>query len=152
MATEAIQQGYVLGPDEGERIQNLGLRLLTTSASTSNTFMAAECTNPGPGGPPLHTHRSVDEFYYVLAGRYRFAIGDETRDGGPGTAVYVPRGTSHTFASVGPDEGKILAFTLPATERFLREMSKLQDGGVDQRNMTEFFRAFDSEITGPPLM
>lgn len=143
---------YVLQPEEGQRIDNLGLRLLATGARTGDALTAAVCTNPGPGGPPLHIHAAIDELYYVLKGRYRFKIGDDEIEGGPGTFAYVPRGTAHTFASVGPEEGQMIAVTLPGTERFLYGISDLQSHGMDQQDMVEHFRNFDSEIIGPPLI
>jgi mannose-6-phosphate isomerase-like protein (cupin superfamily) len=144
-------EGYALSTDGGERIENLGLRLLATADQTAGALMAAECTNVGPGGPPLHSHEAIDEFYYVLRGRYGFQIGRDRHEGGPGTFVFIPRGASHTFASVSEEEGKILAFTLPAFDGFIRGISELQTRGFDQVDMIEHFHAFQSEIDGPPL-
>lgn len=146
------QKGYLLPAAEGEKIENLGLRLLATGDQTAGALMAAECANTGPGGPPLHSHETIDEFYYVLQGLYGFQIGDMRYEGGPGTFVYIPRGASHTFASVGEQEGKILAFTLPAFDVFIRGISELQARGIDQVEMVEHFHAHQSEIDGPPLI
>jgi len=144
-------RAYVLQPDEGETIDILGLRILAADEDTGGVLTAAVCTNPGPGGPPLHNHVAVDELYYVLRGRYRFKVGDEEVEGGPGTFASVPRGTSHTFASVGSDEAQLLAITLPGTERFLREMADLQERGTDQPEMVDHFQRYSSSIDGPPL-
>src|SRR5579875_3431004 len=92
-------QAYVLQPNEGQMIDELRLRVLATEALTGGALMALVCTNPGPGGPALHTHHAHDELYLVLKGRYRFKLGDREHEGGPGTFVYAPRGTTHTFAS-----------------------------------------------------
>lgn len=143
---------YVLQPEEGERINNLRLRMLATGALTGDTLMAVECVNPGPGGPLEHIHASHDEFYYVLQGRYRFKIGEDEHDGGPGTFAYVPRNTSHTFASLGPEEGKLLTFSLPGLDGFLRCMSERIAAGAGDQEMTGFFREFDSEVTGSHLI
>ena len=143
---------YVLQPDEGETIDELRLRVVATESSTGGTLMAVECVNPGPGGPALHTHFSHDEAYYVLAGRYRFDIAGAEHEGGPGTFVYAPRGTTHTFASVGPEEGRILAISLPGLEDFLRRMAALPSNGDRREGLDELFRDFDSEINGPPLV
>jgi mannose-6-phosphate isomerase-like protein (cupin superfamily) len=145
-------QAYVLQSGEGERIENLHLRFMATNEQTGGALMAGECFNPGPGGPPLHVHYSHDELYLVLQGRYRFQIGQDVHEGGAGMFAYVPRGTSHTFASVGPEEGRIFAMSLPGLDEFIRRMSTLQTGGVDQSEMVDLFHDFDSEITGPPLV
>jgi len=145
-------QAYVLQPEEGQLIENLRLRTLATNAQTGGTLLAGVVNNPGPGWPPLHTHLAIDELYFVLRGRYRFKISDQEYEGGPGTFAYVPRRTSHTFASVGPEEGQLLSITLPRTEQFIQGISELQERGVDQQEMVEHFHAFQTEIDGPPVV
>lgn len=143
---------YFLRSEEGKVIENLRIRIQASNASTGGTLMAGEAVNPGPGGPPLHTHRSHDELYLVLEGTYRFKINDEEYEGGPGTFAYAPRGTTHTFASVGPGQGRIFCITLPGLEEFLQQMAALSERGADEKQMLELFQNFDSEINGPPLV
>jgi quercetin dioxygenase-like cupin family protein len=88
----------------------------------------------------------------VLQGRYRFKVRDREYEGGPGTFVCAPRGTSHTFASVGSEEGRLFSLTLPGAEQYLQGMAELQERGVDQQEMVEHFHAFQTEIDGPPLV
>lgn len=154
MTTETREsvQAYVLQPGEGQFIENLRLRIVATNALTGGALMAVECTNPSPGGPVLHTHRVHDELYLVLQGRYRFKIGDEEHEGGPGMFVYAPRGTTHTFASVGPEEGRIFALSLPGLEHFLEQMATLPLRGNTREGLVELFHDFNSEINGPPLV
>lgn len=155
MTVETISekaQAYVLQPGEGQLIENLHLRILATNALTGIAVMAAVCTNPGPGGPVLHTHHAHDEFNLVLQGRYRFKIGDEEHEGGPGMFVYAPRGTTHTFASTGPEEGRIFAISLPGLEHFLERMAELPLRGNTREGLAELFHDFDSEVNGPPLL
>jgi len=154
MITETRREtarAYVLRPEEGQHIENLRLRIVATNDLTGGSIMAADCVNPGPGGPPLHTHYAHDELYLVLAGRYRFRIGEDDQEGGPGTFVYVPRGTSHTFAGVGPEEGRLFTVSLPGLEHFLERMSELNDTGADQAAFEALFHEYQSEIDGPPL-
>lgn len=145
-------RAYVLQPEEGQRIEALHLRIVATNALTGGALMAVECTNPGPGGPVLHTHHAHDELYFVLQGRYRFKIGDAQYEGGPGTFAYAPRGTTHTFASVGPEEGRVLSVSLPGLEHFLERMATLPIQGNTREGLTELFLDYDSEINGPPLV
>ena len=155
MTTQTVREGaqaYVLQPGEGQVIEDLHLRVMATNALTGGALMAAICTNPGPGGPALHTHHAHDELYLVLQGRYRFKIGGEEHEGGPGMFVYAPRGTTHTFASIGPEEGQILNITLPGLERFLERMAALPVRGNTREGLVELFHDFDSEINGPPLV
>jgi quercetin dioxygenase-like cupin family protein len=46
---------------------------------------------------PLHLHTSAAEFYFVVAGRARFTLGDEVIEGTPGTALYMPIGMPHAI-------------------------------------------------------
>ena len=66
----------------------------------------------GVDGQQPHTE---DEAYYVVRGRGRVSVGDETRDVGPGSVVFVAAAVSHRFHDVteeltllvmfGPAEG-----------------------------------------------
>ena len=145
--------GYVMQPEQGERLENLRVRLLATGALTGGAMSALECVNPGPGGPPLHTHHAHDELYFVLQGRYRFRIGDAEQEGRPGTFVYVPRGIIHAFASVGPEEGRLFSASFPAgLEHFLEGMAELQARGAAEEEYVALHSAYQSEINGPPLI
>jgi len=153
MQTQVVlAQPYDLQPDDGRYLDDIRVRLVATNALTGGQMMAGECVNPGPGGPPLHTHHSHDEAYLVLGGRYGFKVRDRTFEGGPGTFVYVPRDTVHTFASLGPDEGRIFCITLPGLDQFLERMSGIAARGGGDEEMAALFADFDSEINGPPLM
>jgi len=62
-----------------------------------------------PGEPwliaPLHLHRNDDEAWYVLEGRLCVQMGEEVVEASAGSAVFVPRGTPHTYWN--PDEGPV---------------------------------------------
>ena len=147
------ESGMVLQPDEGTVIEELHVRVVASAEVTGGAVSAAVCTNPGPGGPPLHTHHAHDEYYYVLKGRYRFRIGDRTVEGGPGMFVAAPRNTSHTFASVGPEEGQMFFFVAPGgIEKFLERMANLPANANGRDGLAQLFADFDSEIDGPALL
>jgi mannose-6-phosphate isomerase-like protein (cupin superfamily) len=149
--TPALLPAFV-APDEGQMLQTLGLRLALDDATTGGAFTAGIVTNPGPGGPPLHTHHAMDEFMIVLRGRYRFQLGNTISSGGPGTTALFPRGISHSFASEGPGEGSLFFVTLPSSEAFLRGLAELYAAGVSPHDADEYFSRFDSRIDGPPLV
>src|SRR5215471_8962035 len=71
--------------------------------STADSFVIAEWQDPGgPTDPPryiapLHIHHHDDEAWYVLEGVLRVKVGDKEVEAQPGSAVMVPRGTSHTY-------------------------------------------------------
>lgn len=142
---------YALQPGEGRLLDTLRVRILATEA-LAGALMAGEVVNPGPGGAALHTHHGHDELYLVLEGRYRFKLEDAEHEGGPGMFVYAPRGTCHTFASVGPEKGRLFFITLPSLEGFLERLNALPEGDNTRAEAAAIFRAFDSEINGPSLI
>jgi quercetin dioxygenase-like cupin family protein len=97
---------------------------------------------PGSGVPP-HIHEQQEEAFYVLEGTFSFRIGDKTMTSGPGSFVFVPRGTLHSFQNIGADTGKVLLTNnLPgAHERFFRDV------GVPVTDMASF-----TPPDGPPDM
>lgn len=66
-------------------------------------FVIAEWQDPGgPPGPPrwiapLHLHRNDDEAWYVLEGTLCVQVGKDVVEAHAGSAVFVPRGTPHTY-------------------------------------------------------
>ncbi len=71
-------------------------------------FVVAEWKDlGGPPGPPrwiapLHLHRNDDEAWYVLEGALCVRVGQEVVEAPAGSAVFVPRGTPHTYWNPGP--------------------------------------------------
>jgi quercetin dioxygenase-like cupin family protein len=57
--------------------------------------------NPG-GGMPLHTNE-VEHEQYVLRGRGRVVIGDETIEVERDDVVYIPAGVPHSYDSIGDE-------------------------------------------------
>lgn len=83
-----------------------------------------------PGlGPAAHRHRDCDETFYVLAGEFRFVVGEQIETVGPGSLVFIPRATPHTLRNVGPDNGKLLTITNPAgLETFFERVGAMPYG------------------------
>jgi|SRR5579872_611499 len=153
MTAETLKPGpYVLPAHEGRYIETLNLRILADGQHTGDQMLAAVMTNPVPGGPPLHTHHSHDELYYVLEGHYRFRVGEEELEGGPGTFVYVPRGTPQTLANVGPSAGRVFQITLPGFDGFVERMAELPLEGSKRVGVEDLFRDYDTDQNGPPLL
>src|SRR5260370_22115338 len=79
-----------------------------TIGSTDDAFVIAEWRDAGgPAGAPrfiapLHLHHSDDEAWYVLEGTLCVRVGDKDVEARTGSAVFVPRGTPHTYWNPGP--------------------------------------------------
>jgi quercetin dioxygenase-like cupin family protein len=66
--------------------------------------------------PPVHTHATEDEIFYVLRGALTFQCGDETFDVGDGGFVFLPRGVPHGYTIRSDGDVRLLAVTSPAQE------------------------------------
>jgi mannose-6-phosphate isomerase-like protein (cupin superfamily) len=53
-----------------------------------------------------------DEVYYVISGRSRMTVGDETRDVGPGSVIFVAATVPHRFHDIA-EELRIVVFFAP---------------------------------------
>src|SRR5262249_9758269 len=69
---------------------------------------------PPAGGPPLHYHLYEDELYIVQEGRVSFTVNGDHIEGGPGTVVFAPRGSVHTFRNTGCFPSRMLVSTQPS--------------------------------------
>jgi quercetin dioxygenase-like cupin family protein len=89
----------VLDAQQGRALWHLGalMSFKAVGAETGGQFWALEGLADSHMAVPLHVHTEEDEIWYVLAGEIAFTVGGETRLGGPGTFVYIPRGVPHTF-------------------------------------------------------
>src|SRR5690349_11421769 len=75
-------------------------------------FVAVHATPNG--GPPPHRHRGEHEIFYVVDGTYAFIKGDESFTAGPGEAVFLPRGSLHTYNNIGSSPGELLVTAAPS--------------------------------------
>lgn len=104
---------------------------------------------------PLHSH-PWDELTYVLEGEMDFTVGGETRTGGPGTLVTLPRGIPHTLRVRAPT-ARFLMITVGARSvDFLREVGEAYRQGPTLERLVEVARrhgvtpAFDPPAADPP--
>jgi len=70
-----------------------------------------------PDGAALDdVHDDEDHVFYVLSGRAKADVGDDTFEVGPGDALYVPRGTNHNFSIIGGEVFRIAVVFSPARD------------------------------------
>jgi mannose-6-phosphate isomerase-like protein (cupin superfamily) len=119
---------------------------------TGGTLTAFENVIAPEDGPPLHTHASEDESWYVLEGALRFRLRDEILPAAAGAFVFVPRGTPHCFQNVGAEPARILVlFTPSGMERFFDDVAELPPGRVDPSVFQALGGGVGMEVLGPPL-
>jgi mannose-6-phosphate isomerase-like protein (cupin superfamily) len=92
-------KAYTLAANEGRALWHLSalMNFKALTAETDGSFWAVEGLADQHMAVPLHAHSQEDEVWYVLEGEIAFTVGSETNLLGPGSFVFVPRGTPHTF-------------------------------------------------------
>jgi quercetin dioxygenase-like cupin family protein len=146
---------YVVEPGQGETIQGPAGGPLTFKARGAETggqlTLFENIIAPGDG-PPLHTHGSEEESWYVLAGNLRFRLRDELQDASAGSFVFVPRGTPHCFQNIGATPARIIViFTPSGMERFFDRFAAIPEGADPRAAFGSIGREVGMEVLGPPL-
>lgn len=109
----------------------LDMKVLLTTENTGGAFSAVVCVHQPGEGPPPHFHTGQDEYFYVLEGTYEMTVDGKTSEVGPGTMVFLPRGTVHGFKTISAGPGKMLDWSLPGgQDRYFREIDALGKGGA----------------------
>ena len=157
---EARNSGTYLPPGGGKSVWLVGdlITVKLEGEDTGGAYSLVEETTPPEGGPPPHIHHNVDETLYVLAGEVEVMAGEQTIPANAGATIYIPRGTLHTFRTVGTSPSRILALSSPGGfEKFFfeagepaREGSSAPEGEPDVRRIVGIGQKYGLEIPPPP--
>jgi quercetin dioxygenase-like cupin family protein len=109
-------QAAVVQPGEGRAVDLgvLSMRLMAGGEDMPGRgFTLAEFSGSQSGAWTVpHLHRTFEESFYVLDGRFVFTVGEEHWDATPGTYILVPRGTAHTITAE-EGGGRFLTLMVP---------------------------------------
>ncbi len=126
MSIQEATRGYALKRGEGKAIWLLN-GLLTWKAvgkDTGGEWELVEQLCPRGFAPPIHSHNREAEVFYVLDGELTFVLGEEMVPASPGSFLYVPRGTKHSFVVESP-VARFLTLCIPANlEAFMDELGE----------------------------
>jgi len=124
----------------------LDMRLVASKEATGGTFEIVEDTRELGTGPIPHLHRTFQEGFYVTAGRFTFARGDDEIDCPVDSFVLIEPGTRHWYRAE-EDRSRVLILAIPGNlADFLNEMGKLLADGMTQRDaMASLSDRFDSQ-------
>jgi mannose-6-phosphate isomerase-like protein (cupin superfamily) len=118
--------------------------------SGNDSFVIAEWRDPGaPPGPPrwiapLHLHHHDDEAWYVVEGALRVKKGDDEVEARAGSAIFVPRGTPHTYWNAGAEPLRYLLIMTPNIHRLIQAIHAAHDRSPAA--LQALFRSYDSEL------
>lgn len=126
----------VLRPDQGKVVRARGDLYLfkALAAQTEGHYSLFEARNLAGGGVPPHRHHHDEEGVFVLEGRYRFQLGDQQLELGPGDFLHVPRPTPHAFEALEPSRMLII----------------IAPGGFHERYFEEGWEVLDDATNPPP--
>jgi mannose-6-phosphate isomerase-like protein (cupin superfamily) len=122
----------------------------STLGTGKNSFVIAEWRDAGgPPGPPrfiapLHLHHNDDEAWYVLEGTLCLRVGDEDVEAKAGAAVFVPRGTPHTYWNPGPGPLRYLLVMTPRIYELIQGIHAMKERTPSA--LKAIFREYDSEL------
>ena len=88
-------------------------RILTSAAETAGRHFAFEAIEPPGGGPPLHIHRTEDEYFLVLEGELTFYIDGRVVKASAGESAFVPRGLAHCFKNCSTQLARVMVLFTP---------------------------------------
>jgi quercetin dioxygenase-like cupin family protein len=156
--SEAPSTPFALAPGEGFSLENPVGEVLTfmATAETTRGALTALVTLASPGqGPPLHVHPDHDETIYTLDGQFRVQLADRLVDALPGSFVFIPRGTAHTWQNAGDAPARLLAMVVPADRNFEQLFRRYSQLPERERGASAFVRLAHEtqafEVVGPPL-
>lgn len=107
-------------------------------SATGASFEIHEWRGSGPA--TLHVHHSDDEAWHVLEGELTFRYIDRSETAGPGTTVFVPADTPHTYTAT-PGARYLIVLT-PR----LSALIKTLQSDRDPTHQHEIYKRFNSEL------
>src|SRR4051794_26646617 len=121
--------------------------LLATGEQTGGALGLFRQTIAPGSGPPTHLHGMEAEFAYVVSGQFNFKLGERVVSVPPGSFIFIPRKTPHTFKNVGTEPGVLLFGVTPGG----LEMMFAERQGVDAETNRKLMQTHHVEVAGPPL-
>ena len=105
-------------------------------------------------GPPLHTHASQEDSFFVLEGVLTVQLDDELVELGPGDFATAPPGVSHSFTNARVDQRVCRAINLmtPGSgfDRYLAQLEQVAASG-DHESIERLNDEFGVTIVGPSV-
>lgn len=147
-------QPMVVPAGAAERIRPFGIDMtVLLGGEHTGGSCSAILGEVRPGdGPPPHRHHDRDEYFFVLEGTYALGVNGKASTIGPGTMVFVPRGTVHTFKNVSDKTGRLLEWTIPGSNGdYFRAMHAMeQNGGFNPETFAAINAKFVTDFVDQP--
>lgn len=102
--------------------------VLADGVSTGGSYCMFEVLMAGGRLEAPHLHDDADEVLCVLEGELEISLDGETSRVGPSGLAFIPRGTVHSYRSVGTTTRILDIHTRPGFERIVRRLGTTIDG------------------------
>lgn len=150
----ATRPTRVIPSAEGTVLRAFGNEILfkLTAEETGGALSLGLATVPPGGAPPVHTHGRDDELFIIVDGQYEIYSDGDWHDAGPGAAVFLPRGSEHTFRVVGDKAGRHWVLTTPGGfDEFYARCAEVfaVPGPPDVARLASINADFGARIVGP---
>jgi len=124
------------------------VRILVDGRTSEGAFTVLDCTHVA-GPTERHVHTDAQKSVFVLAGRYRFAVGETLIEATPGEQVFIGRGVPHDFV-VGREGGRALfTFSPSGVEEYFRGLALMADAASSAATVDELRRRHHIEPAEP---
>ncbi|HEX5387120.1 MAG TPA: cupin domain-containing protein [Gemmatimonadales bacterium] len=138
-------QPIVVQPGEGRDLHAFGdvISVMLGGAETNQKLTVMFDTTPPGAGPPPHVHSREDELFLVVDGRVSFFVNGGWTEAGPGSAVYLPRGSAHCYKNTGTTPSRQWILTTPSGfEQFFARCADefARASGPDMEHIVGFAR------------
>jgi quercetin dioxygenase-like cupin family protein len=152
-------QPAIVQPGMGRELHAFGdvLTVMLSGTETDQRLTVMFDITPPGGGPPPHVHSKEDELFLVVEGRVSFFVEGGWTEVAPGGAVYLPRGTAHSYQNTGTTPCRQWILTTPSGfEHFFARCADEfgRTGGPDMEHIVGFAREHGIEFIagngGPP--
>ena len=155
-ADRAAPAARIVRPGEGNRIRAFGneIEFMLSGAQTADSLTVGMASVPVGNGPPPHVHYSEDEMFLIVEGEYRIYLNGDWTTVGPGTVVYLPRGSVHTFQVTGDKPGRHWTLQTPSGfERYSAQAAEIfsAPGKPDFARLDAITKEYGAEFVKPTL-
>jgi glyoxylate utilization-related uncharacterized protein len=102
----------------------------------------------------MHAHEDDDELIFFIDGSFRVRLGDEVKEAPPGSFVFIPKGTVHTWQNAGAEHARLLVCFTPASpgmEGFFERAAEGSEAGPNPAAFKELGGEAGMSLHGPPL-
>jgi|SRR5690606_1225556 len=90
------------------------------------------------GGPPLHIHQHQDEIFFVVSGEFLIQLDKEIHMAKTGDAVFIPRGTPHTFANtIENNPGSLISIHVPGSNEMEAYFKTIASGNFPKESTAD---------------